>query len=456
MHDMVVVGGGPGGYAAAIRASQLGRKVILVEAGELGGVCVNQGCIPTKVWLRAAYLLHLISRADKFGIRASVEGIDLAAIVSKKNGVVNDISMGMKGLLGNNGVKVIRGRAAMKSPREVDVDGTLIEGEKVILATGSRLDMPNIPGLEEAALTTDQVIDMTEIPSSVLILGSGSIEAEMATLFSIFGSKVYLVFDHERILPREDSGTSQRMTKALKDQKVEIFARFKLKLVRKTNDGFETTLSGSDERTVTVKNILVCARKPNTDNLGLDRLGIRLNEDGGIWVNERLETSAKGVYAIGDVTGGWMLSHVASSMAVTAAENTMGKMNKFPFHLIPRGIWTIPEVGAVGLSEDEAEKQGIKIQVGNFPYTINGLAMVRDEMTGSVKIISNAHTGEIVGVHIVGTNATELVGEAVLAMKLESTVGELANSIRVHPTFSEAIVDSARDVLSWALYLPKR
>ena len=181
-----------------------------------------------------------------------------------------------------------------------------------------------------------------------------------------------------------------------------------------------------------------------------------MNEDGSIPVNERLETSVAGIHAIGDATGGWMLSHASSSMAVVAAENAMGNSRKFPFHLVPRGIWSIPQLGSVGLSEEDAEEKGIDVEVGDFPYSINGLAMARDEMIGAVKIISNARHGEILGVHIVGANATELVGEAVLAMQLESTARELAYSIRVHPTFSESVVDATRDAENWALYLPKR
>ncbi len=457
MHDVIVIGGGPGGYAAAIRASQLDGEVALVEAGEIGGTCVNQGCIPTKVWMRAAYMLNCIRRGDEFGIKAPVQEIVLAAIVNRKNGVSGDIRMGMEGLLGNNGVEVVRGRAVLKSPREVHVDGAVLEAKKIILATGSRLKIPDVPGLEEAAMTTDQVLEMEEAPSSILIWGLlGPIEVEMAALLNTFGSKVFLASESRRILPREDGDTSQRLGQALREQGVELLTRTTLKLVKKSKTGFEALLSGREDRTVEVEKVLVSTRKPNTAHLGLKQVGIRLNEDGAIGVNEMLETSVEGVYAIGDVTGGWMLSHASSSMAVTAAENAMGSHRKFPFHLIPRGIWTIPEVGAVGLSEEEAEEKGIEVEVGNFPYAINGLAMARDEMDGAVKVISDSRYGEILGVHIVGASATELVGEAVMAMQLEATARELAQGIRVHPTFSESVVDAAREAGNWALYLPRR
>lgn len=456
MHDVVVVGGGSGGYAASIRAAQLGAKVVLVEAAETGGTCVNRGCIPTKIWLRAASLLHRLRTGKDFGIHATIEKVDFDTIVERKNGVSGEIRMGMEGLLQNNGVEIIRGRAVLKSPGEVDVEGNLLESQTVIIATGSSLKIPEIPGLKEAAITTDQVLDMTEVPSSVLIFGSGFIEVEIAFLLNIFGCKVVLAVESRRLLPGEDGDTSQRIAQAMREQGVQILTRCALQSVKKTNAGFECLLTGSKEQCVEVTKVLVAARNPNVTDIGLRQVGVEINEDGGIRVNERLETTVKGIFAIGDATGGWMLSHAASSMAVVAAENAMGKANVFPFNLVPRGIWSFPEIGAVGLSEEEAEKQGFEIEVGDFPYSINGLAMVRNEVTGAVKIVSETRYGEILGVHIVGANATELVGEAVLAMQLEATAKELARSIRVHPTFSESVVDAARDAGGWALYLPKR
>ncbi len=457
MYDVIVIGGGPGGYAASIRASQLGGKVVLIEGGEIGGTCVNRGCIPSKVWLRAADLLQRIRNAEEFGIKAVVEELNLRAVAQRKNGVAGDIRMGMEGLLANNGVDVVRGMAALKGSGEVVVNGKSVFGKKIILATGSVLDIPGIPGIEDAAMTTDEVLDMTAIPSSILIWGSaGPIEVEMAALLNTFGCRVFLASESRRILPREDGDTSQRIAQALREQGVEIITRARLAGVQKSENGRLCLLDDPDERTVEVEKVLVSARKPNTQRIGLDQAGITLNDDGAVPVNEKLETTAKGVYAIGDVTGGWLLSHAASSMAVVAAENAMGAGRTFPKHLIPRGIWSTPQVGAVGLSEEDAEDQGIDVEVGDFPYSINGLAMCRGEMSGAVKVVTDSRNGEILGVHIVGTNATELVGEAVMAMQLEATVNELAASIRVHPTFSESVVDAARDAKNWALYLPKR
>ena len=456
MHDLIVIGCGPGGYAAAIRASQLGGKVGVIEAADIGGTCVNRGCIPAKVWHKAASILQSIRKGEEFGIQAPEPKVSLKTIVERKNGVSAEIRMGMEGLLANNGVELIRGRAVFKGPGAVQVGGKTLEAGKFIIASGSSLDFPDVPGLKEAAMTTDDLLEMTKAPASILICRADFIEVEMANILNTFGCKVVLATDTARILPREDHDTSQRVAQALREQGVEVVTRSTLQSVKKKKGGFVCELGGSKERAVEVGRVLVSSRKPNTADMGMEQLGIRLNDDGTIDVNDRLETSVGGIYAIGDCTGGWMLSHASSSMAVTAAENAMGQSGTFPFHLIPRGSWTSPEVGSVGLSEEEAEKKGMDVEVGIFPYSINGLAACRNEVDGAVKIVSEASYGEILGVHIVGGGATELVGEAVLAMQLECTAREFARSIRIHPTFSEAVVDAARDAEKWALYLPRR
>lgn len=455
MHDVTVIGGGSGGYAAAIRAAQLGADVVLAECAETGGTCVNRGCIPSKVWLRAAELLNRLKTGEEFGINATVKEIDFATIVERKSGVSAEIRMGMEALLQNNGVEVVTGRAVLKSPQEVDIDGRIIETKKIIIASGSSLSAPEIPGLEKAAMTTDEVLEMTAVPESILVCGAGYVEVEMAFLLNTFGCKVVIATDAARILPKEDSDTSQRIAQALRDKGVEIIPRASVESVKTANTGAVCKLSGPKESSINVEKVLISKRIPNISGLGLKKIGIRLNEDNGIRVNDQLESSVEGIYAIGDATGGWMLSHAASSMSVFAAENAMGSKNRYPFNHVPRCLWTQPEMGSVGLSEEDAEKQGYDVETGVFPYAINGLAMVRNEVDGAVKIVTDARYGEILGVHIVGSNATELAGEAVLAMQLEATAQELARSIRVHPTFSEAVVDAARDANNWALYLPR-
>lgn len=455
MYDVLIIGGGSGGYAAAIRAAQLGAKVVLAERAETGGTCVNRGCIPSKVWQRAGDLLGRIKKGKEYGIDASLGEIDFKTLVERKNGVSAEIRMGMEALLQNNGVEVVKGHAVIKSPQEVEVEGSIIETQKVIIATGSSLAAPEVPDLNKAAMTTDNVLDMTAIPESVLVCGAGYIEVEMAFLLNTFGCKVVMATESARILTMEDADTSQRISQALRESGLEIIPRATLESVKTTQSATTCKLAGPKERDVKVEKVLVSKRVPNTSDLGLENIGMALNDDKSIRVNQRLETTVEGIFAIGDATGGTMLSHAASSMAVFAAENAMGANNAYRFDLIPRCLWTEPEMGSVGLSEEEAEKKGFDVETGVFPYAINGMAMSRNQVDGAVKIVSDAQYGEILGVHIVGSNATEIIGDAVTAMQLEATVQELARGIRIHPTFSEAVVDAARDAGNWALYLPR-
>ncbi len=454
MFDITVIGGGPGGYAAAIRASQLGAKVAVIESDQIGGTCVNRGCIPSKTWLRAAELIHQIKKADTFGIDASFKGMNLKVLCERTVGVTGDIRMGMEGILGSNRIKVIRGRAVVKSSGIIDVDGTVYDTRKMIIATGSRLALPDIPGAESVAMTTNQIFTMETAPESVLVLGGGIIETEMATLLSRLGCRVVLATGDARILPQEDRDSSQRVGQAMRGEGIEIISRSKFVSMAKSGRTCTCELSEPEVRTVASETILIGMRKPNTAHMGFEGIGIDMDENGTIRVDERLQTSIGGIFAIGDATGGWMLSHAASAMGIVAAENAMGKTAAFSTDRVTRGIWTSPEVGAVGLSEEEAEARGYDIEVGDFPYSINGLAMARDRLTGAVKIVSDARNGKILGVHVVGAHATELIGEAALAMEMEATVTELARSIRVHPTFSETMVECARDAAQWALYLP--
>ncbi len=457
MYDVIVIGGGSGGYAGAIRAAQLGGKVALIEGGQMGGTCVNRGCIPSKIWLHAAAILDQTRKAGEFGIKASVDALDLTAITDRKNGVSSDIRMGMEALLQNNGVDVIRGRGTLQSGTEVLVDGQVVAGKNIIIATGSSLAVPDVPGLAQAAWTSDELLEATAIPASVLVTDPGYIGVELAYLLAVFGAKVTIAVPSPRILPAEDQDTSQRIAQSLRERGVTILTRQALASVTPAGDGFACLLSANGkEQTVEVAKVLVSTRKPNVEGLGLEALGIKRQDDGGIAVDERLRTSVPTVYAIGDATGGRMLSHGASSMAVCAAENCLGQGGKYAAHLVTRALWTVPQMGAVGLTEEEAEKRGFNVEVGGFPYSINGYAMLRGEVDGAVKIVTDADTGEILGAHIVGGAATETIGEAVLAMQLECTVAELARGIRVHPAFCETVVDAARDAAGWALYLPRR
>ena len=327
------------------------------------------------------------------------------------------------------------------------LDVRVIEGKAVVIATGSRAEIPAVEGLDKAATSSEAVLEMKKIPSSVLVLGGGAWQVEMAGLFCALGAEVHLAAGPEGLLPKEDDDTGARVAKALFDQGAQIHMHSGLDSVKKSGRSWEATLSGPNGETVNVEMVVVSSRRPNTEGLGLEGVGVQRNGDGSIRVNAQLETSVPGVYAAGDVTGGWMLSHAATAMGRVAAENAMGQRSTFSAHTVPRGIWGSPEVGSVGLTEEQAEEEGMAVLVGEFPYAVNGLAMARGEGEGAVKIVSESRCGEILGVHIVGAGATELLGEALLAIQLESTAGELAKGMRLHPTFSESVVDAARMLL---------
>jgi len=456
MYDVIVIGGGAGGYAGAIRAAQLGAKTAVIERDALGGVCVNRGCIPTKTWLKAAQTIEVIKQSEEFGVKATMGKIDYLKILENKEACCTKIKMGMESLLGNNGVEVISGHAKFRNAKAIDVDGTTYEAKNFIIATGAKVQIPEIDGLDAALMTTDDVLDMKKAPPSVLVAGDDTIAVEMAAMLTSFGSKVTLVTPSPRILPDEDADSSQRLSQALRDRGIEIITRHELTSVNKVKRSFSCTLSGKKQQQVSVSKVLCSPRVPNSEGLDLKNAAVRLNEDQSIKVNEKLQTTTPGIFAIGDVTGGSMQSHAASAMAVIAAENAMGGDSTFNPMLVPRGTWTTPEVASVGLTEEQAEDQDLEIEVGYFPYSINGFSIARNETFGAVKIVADEEYRIIYGVHIVGPSATELIGEAVLAMQLEYTTEELAQGIRLHPSFSEAVVDAARDAEKWALYLPKK
>lgn len=455
MYDVIIIGGGPGGYAAGIRSAQLGGKVALLEPEDLGGTCVNRGCLPTKMWLKAARLKKEIETGETFGIKASVESIDFAKIVERKQGIPNDIKLGMSVLCVNNGIEVINERGTLKSPRKVEAGGRILETKTIIIATGSSIASPDIPGLSAAAVTTDEVVEMTEIPASILICGDGPIEIEMATIFSAFDSQVTLVTPAPRILPQEDGDVGQRIAKCLREQGVTIITRAELKSISKSATGFTAQVSGKEDLALEVEKVLVSSRKANTD-LGLDHLKVEMNSEGFIRVDDTLKTSIDGIFAIGDVTGGSMMSYAATAMGVTAAENAMGGRKVFNPRAVPRSLFTFPEAASVGITEEEADLQDLEVEIGNCPMSINGVAMSYGQTEGNVKVISDTELGQVLGVHIVGEHATEMIGGVALGLQLEATVEEFAYSLSMHPTFSENVAMAAQDALNWALYLPKQ
>lgn len=459
-YDIVILGAGPGGYVAAIKAAQLGAKVAIIEKDKLGGTCLNVGCIPTKALVKNAEILHYIDKAKKRGIQVGEAEVNMPETIKMKNAVVNQLVNGVKMLLASNKVEIFRGFGKILNQKRisiVDEEGNeaIISYDKVILATGSSPFIPPIPGLnEEGILTNTEILDLEEIPEHLLVIGGGVIGSELATVFRAFGSKITIVEMLPRLIPNMDNDMSKFLLKSLKSKGVDVLLESKVEKVEKLGEKLLVTISGNHEEQLKVDKVLVSVgRKPNLE--GLEELGLEM--DGHhIKVNEYLETNIKDVYAIGDVTGKIQLAHVASTQGIKAVENAMGKSKKMDYRFVPSCIYTIPEIGVVGLTEEEAKQRYDNVSVGRFPLMACGKALAMGEIDGAFKVIVDKNEGKILGVHLFGANATELIAEATAIMKLGGTIEDLADTIHAHPTISEAIMEAGHDALGECIHLPKR
>jgi len=465
-YDLAVIGAGPAGYSAAIRAAQLGAKVILIEEKRLGGTCTNVGCIPTKLLLRFVKLLSDVEKGKASGLMIDQVKVDLSRLMQRKNEVVGDLVQGIELLLKSNGVQTIHGRGTLTRDKRIEVtqnNGSIkiIDASKIMIATGSKPLRPKMPGIEGKNVFFDEdASDITKIPSTLVIAGGGPVGIELAYVYSKLGSKVTVLEMMPRILPREDHEIAQFIRRRMvKDGiKVENDAKVisvedsaKAKLIR-----FE--LQG-EERTIEADRFLVTlGRTPSIDNLGLETVGVR-TVDGKIEVNERMETNIENIYAIGDVAGG-AYAHEAMEGGIVAAGNAMktkeGSDSTMDCRVIPRCFFTMPQIGAVGLLEEEARRQGFDVKVGRFYFAASAAALVLGETEGFVKIVVDDGSQEILGVHIIGPNASELVSEAALSMRLGATYEEIIKTIHAHPTLSETLKEAAMDVEGRSIHKFKR
>lgn len=454
--DVVVIGGGPAGYVAAIRAAQVGGKVAVVEKSELGGTCLNRGCIPTKTFLKNAEIIEGIEMSSKRGIILENEKftIDMPKVISLKNEIVKTLTNGVQGLLKSNSIKSFKGVGKINKDKDVVINGEkVLRTNKIILAGGSKVGSVNIPGIEsKRVLTSDDILDLKELPKSLAVIGGGVVGVELGQAYLSFGSEVTVIEMMDRIVPGVDREASETLRKALEKKGMKILTSSKIKEIIDEGDKLRIKLEDKED-VVAEKALLSIGRVPDLEAVG--ELDLEM-ERGKIKVDKYMETSVKGVYAPGDINGIKMLAHAAFRMGEVAAENAiLGNHREIKLETTPSAIYTIPEVGMVGLTEEEAkEKYGIN--VGKFAFVGNGRALASGDTTGFVKVIADKKYGEILGVHIVGQSAAEIINEASSLMAMEITVDEVIKTIHGHPTFSEALFEACADVLGEAIHLPKK
>lgn len=463
---IVILGGGPGGYVAAIRAAQLGAEVTLVENKYLGGTCLNVGCIPTKVLLHTTELIEVLENdAKELGINILGYEADWQKLQQRKTKIIKKLVSGVNGLLKNNTITKIMGTGTFLNDHQIKVlyndesDDTkaamIIDFDFAIIATGSKPVIPPVPGFDlEDVITSETALSLETVPESLGIIGGGVIGCEFASIYNTFGCKVTII----EMLPEMIANMDRDIVKPLKEKLikdgVEIFTSTKVESIEETSEGLAVkTTSKSGENIVHVQKVLLSVgRKPELDTLELDKAGIE-TERGAIRVNQKMQTNKRNIYAVGDCNGGVMLAHVASAEGIVAAETIMGIKSKIDFKTIPYCVYTKPELASVGLTESQARDLGYEVKVGNFPMAVNGKAMIMGETSGVVKYIADAVTGEILGLHMAGPRATDLIVEGALAIRLEATVEELITTIHAHPTVGESLLEAAHAVNGHAIHL---
>jgi dihydrolipoamide dehydrogenase len=459
-YDVTVIGAGPGGYVAAIRAAQLGLKVALVEKEHLGGVCLNWGCIPTKALLRNAEVISLLGQGREFGFTLSGFEADFSAAVDRSRKVSERLVKGVGALMRKNNVDVLTGNGVLASPSSVQVslpDGGTesLQTANVIVATGGRAR--SIPGISpdgERVLTYREAIVLRELPTSVVVVGAGPIGMEFAQIWRTFGAEVTVVEMLARVLPLEDEEVSAVVERAFKRRKVKLLTGTRVQGMTTTASGVEVWVaSDTGEHVLQADRALIAIGvQPNSEGLGLEAIGVRV-ERGAVEVDGSMRTNVPGVYAIGDVTGKLALAHVASAQGVLAAETIAGAETRaLDYEAMPRCTYCQPQVASFGLSEAEATERGHEIKVGRFPFLASGKALGLGERDGFAKIVADAVTGEILGAHLVGPEVTELLPELVLARTWELTPEEIARSVHAHPTLSEAIMEAAHGVFGSTIH----
>lgn len=457
---VAVIGAGPGGYIAALKAAQLGAKTAVVEKHLLGGTCLNYGCIPSKALLASAELLHRIRHCESLGVQVSGSvGFDWPAIQKRKDKVLAKLRGGIKGLFAARQVRLYEGTAVLEGPGKICIpDGKgrteTITADRIILASGSApARIGSWPTDPEKVCTSDEALHWKELPGHLLIVGGGVIGCEFACMMHEYGVEVTLVEMMEELLPEMEPELGRTLHRIFTQRGIRIFTGTKVDSLTVNEKGASAVLSNG--QTVQVDKVLVATgRRPNTSSLGLETVGLQTDR-GFVRVNERMETSARGIYCIGDANGLCLLAHAASAQGVVAAENALGQSAAYTLP-VPSAVYTFPEIGSVGLTSRQARRQKIPIRVGQFPIGYLGKAMAVGEETGFVKVISRRDDGALLGVHILGHNATEIIESATAMLGRKAKTKELGEMIFAHPTLGEAVKEAAEDVMQQALHLPPR
>lgn len=459
-YQIAIIGSGPGGYVAALRAGYYGKKTVLIEKEMLGGTCLNWGCIPTKAFVRSAELFSDIKNAKSFGLEVENAEVNFPAVVKRKDQIVKRLVGGIDYLLKQNNVVKLQGRASFIDSKKLKIENEdkteEIEAENIIIATGSKAAKLPIPGADlDGVLNSREVLDLKELPESMVIIGGGIIGMEFAFIFSSFGVEVTVVEYLEQLVSGVDSEIAKELLRSAKRRKINVKTSSEVKEIKNYSDGYEVIYLNKDkEKSVKAEKILMAVgRKPYHQGLNLENSGVEITEKRkAVKVNKKMQTNVDGIYAVGDVTDKVLLAHVASHQGVIAVENIMGKDKKMSYHAVPGAIFSSPEIGTVGLSEDEAAAKGIDYKVGNFPFAANGKVLAMGERDGKVKIIAEKGSNKIIGAAVIGLAASDLIAELTLAVNLGLTADQLAETIHAHPTTAETIHEAALDLTSSAIH----
>ncbi|MGB9792553.1 MAG: dihydrolipoyl dehydrogenase [Thermacetogeniaceae bacterium] len=459
MKDLIVIGAGPGGYVAAIRARQLGMDVALIEKDSLGGTCLNRGCIPTKAYFQNATVLQTLARLSEYNVKAENISFDLAGAKARKDRVVARLVSGIRDLLKGYGVEVIQGEASIAAPGRVLVGGKEICGRRILVATGSEPAVPPIPGADlPGVITSDELLELETVPERLVIIGGGVIGIEFACIFNAFGSKVTVIEYLPNILGAMDGEIVKRMGVYLKKQKIDVHTGASVERIEQCGEVLKVVAQGKKGLIECNADLVLLAtgRKPFTRGLGLEQLGVSCDEKGFINVDENYETNVPGIYAIGDVIKGPMLAHVASEEGIVAVERMAGLDHRVDYDAIPSCVFSFPEIAAVGLTQEEAESRGIDFRVGKFLFAANGKALAMGETDGMVKVLAGAD-GTIIGVHIIGPHASDLIQEASVVVRNRLKTTDVIKAVHPHPTLGEAFLEAVLDAEGKSIHsLPKR